>query len=867
MTELKGASAEDWFHFDMVLGLGFNLLPCVPAAPDVRVLKGSALEGKIGKIPSAYNHAGEAHGLREWQKREIMSNEVVAWSKDRRLNLCVRTGPISGVYAIDCDVDDEELNHAIDMTVAQFLPDAPVRTRENSPKWLIPFRLENGECSKKIIKTKHGRIELLGNGNQFVACGSHSSGVRYQWLPTLPDQIPTLTLEQLNRLWTLLNQTFALTPQTMTDLTADGKPATETHQTGEATLTEISDSDWKDLIEALRFLVPHAESNDVWSEVGYALLSLTNKPARQLFIDFSKKAPNYEPGAPEAWWDTHRTQTPRTDYRHIFTMARERGMARVADPATFPTVPAEPDSGDPESDPLVAEDNSAINVVPDAPEKPLIQLADSRYSEIIDQLEDIIVPAVFSQGPYLVRQTQAHSVKDIQRPADALMIVQVTLDWLKKHLGEVAVWQLFRAKDNTWYPTKPSAEHVAGVLNLKGWTKLRPLEAIARAPFVRSDGSICDEPGYDSRSRVLYVPGTEFPPIPTNPSHLEAREALERVRGVFDQFPWKERASESAFLSHILTEAARLAIDRCPMFFYDAPDAGTGKSLLQEMAARIVHGTDVAVRTWVGDGDEVRKVLYAALLSGDRSMWFDNIPDGTKVRSAELCAFITSETWTDRKLGESSSLGIPNRMVLVGSGNNITPTGDLARRSLVVRMDANTENLKERIFKIPMLRPYVMEHRPQLLVDALTIIRAYHNATDKPPMPVALQSFEAWSHFCREPLLWLGLPDPVVTQNETDDGRQSIGAIFEALRDQFADRPFTSMDVARLVNGISDADGALAGLLMQHGCTEPNSSLKVGYWLRGCRDRISHGLKLIHVGNVKTGVTWRLKNMNEELIG
>lgn len=248
-------------------------------------------------------------------------------------------------------------------------------------------------------------------------------------------------------------------------------------------------------------------------------------------------------------------------------------------------------------------------------------------------------------------------------------------------------------------------------------------------------------------------------------------------------------------------------------------------------------------------------------------MWFDNIPDGTKVRSAELCAFITSETWTDRKLGESSSLGIPNKMVLVGSGNNITPAGDLARRSLVVRMDANTENLKERIFKIPQLRSYVMEHRPQLLVDALTIIRAYHNATDKPPMPVALQSFEAWSHFCREPLLWLGLADPAVTQNETDDGRQSIGAIFEALYAQFADRPFTSLDVARLVGGISDVDGALAGLMMQHGCTEPNSALKVGYWLRGCRDRISHGLKLIHVGNVKTGVTWKFKNMNEELIG
>lgn len=864
MSQHQGATPEDWFHFDFVLGLGANLLPCVPAGADVRVLKGSALEGKVGKIPSQYNHAGEAHGLKDWQKRQIMGNEVAAWSKDRRLNICVRTGPVSGVYAIDCDIEDTDLNHAIDMMVMEALPGAPVRTRENSPKWLIPFRLEGAACKKRIIKTEHGRIELLGDGQQFVAAGSHSSGVRYQWAPTLPDQIPTLTLEQLNRLWAAL-QTFAPTTSLTTDRIVGGSTeTTSSEHSAEPALTEISESDWKDLIAALKFLVPHAESNDVWSEIGYSLLSLTNKPARQLFIDFSRKAPGYEDGAPEAWWEAHRTQTPRTDYRHIFTMARSRGMARVANPDTFSPVQSESRSDG--SELTDAGSGADLNVVSAAPTHPTIQLSDPNYSEIIEQLEGLLLEAVYVQGPSLVRRSESHSMKEIRRPSDGLMLVPVTKEWMKKHLGTIAVWLKYLKTTGQWAPTKPSDEHLMGLLNLKGWTKLRPLEAIARAPFLRADGSICDQPGYDSRSRVLYVPSAEFPELPAAPGQVEAFEAIERIRGVFDQFPWKERASESAFLSHILAEAARLAIDRCPMYFYDAPAAGTGKSLLQEMAARIVHGTDVAVRTWVGDGDEIRKVLYAALLSGDRSMWFDNIPDGTKVRSSELCGFLTSETWTDRKLGESSSLGIPNRMVVVGSGNNITPTGDLARRSLVVRMDANTENLKERIFKIPLLRPYVMEKRPGLLVDALTVIKAYHNATDHPKMPVPLQSFEAWSHFCREPLIWLGLPDPVLTQKETDDGHTSEGNIFQALYEQFADRPFTSLDVARLVNSIVDSNGELASSMQQNGCTEPNSPLKVGYWLRGCRDRISNGLKLVHAGNVKVGVQWRLQRIGQELV-
>ena len=46
-----GATAEDWLQFDLVLGLGANLLPCVPASPDVKVLEGSALAGKAGKDP------------------------------------------------------------------------------------------------------------------------------------------------------------------------------------------------------------------------------------------------------------------------------------------------------------------------------------------------------------------------------------------------------------------------------------------------------------------------------------------------------------------------------------------------------------------------------------------------------------------------------------------------------------------------------------------------------------------------------------------------------------------------------------------------------------------------------------------------
>ena len=94
-----GATAAEWTHFDLELELSANLLPCVPANALVPVKPGSALEGKIGKIPSAITN-GHAHGLKDWQKREILPAELALWRKDGRYNICVRTGQLSGEFPV-----------------------------------------------------------------------------------------------------------------------------------------------------------------------------------------------------------------------------------------------------------------------------------------------------------------------------------------------------------------------------------------------------------------------------------------------------------------------------------------------------------------------------------------------------------------------------------------------------------------------------------------------------------------------------------------------------------------------------------------------------------------------------------------------
>lgn len=303
---MLGATLDEWMHFDFVLGLGENLLPCVPYSPDVRILPGSALEGKLGKIPSMFNGRAEAHGLTGWQKREFTRAELAYWSGDRRLNLCVRTGPLSQIYAFDIDITDERAD-AVAEDIEKALGLLPERLRDNSQKRLFMVRME-APSKKRIIKLDNEprgpKIEMLGDGQQFVACGTHESGVRYRWHPELPWTIPTITLAQLDTVWSILTARYAMTPTIPVTQNARAEALTDSQM---EVMTEISEDDWLHLIECLRFLLPYAGDEQVWAEIGLGLLSIKDcgKPVRQLWLDFSKKAPNWEEGAAELWWETH----------------------------------------------------------------------------------------------------------------------------------------------------------------------------------------------------------------------------------------------------------------------------------------------------------------------------------------------------------------------------------------------------------------------------------------------------------------------------------------------------------------------------------------------------------------------------------
>lgn len=113
----------------------------------------------------------------------------------------MRTG--HGWLALDCDSEDEDIQADIRKTLVQLLGELPPRRwRANSNKCLYLLAVD-GDFRKRIhrLAGDMGIIELLANGQQFVACGTHSSGARIEWDGGLPDEPPVVTADQFETLW------------------------------------------------------------------------------------------------------------------------------------------------------------------------------------------------------------------------------------------------------------------------------------------------------------------------------------------------------------------------------------------------------------------------------------------------------------------------------------------------------------------------------------------------------------------------------------------------------------------------------------------------------------------------------------------
>src|SRR5690606_17262433 len=107
-----------------------------------------------------------------------------------------------------------------------------------------------------------------------------------------------------------------------------------------------------------------------------------------------------------------------------------------------------------------------------------------------------------------------------------------------------------------------------------------------------------------------------------------------------------DRANAWALL---LTGIVRPAIEgQVPMALLDAPEPGTGKSLLASVATLIATGRVGAMQSMPDDDAELRKLITGLLVAGASHVILDNV-DGI-IKSPVLAGALTADVWRDRIL-------------------------------------------------------------------------------------------------------------------------------------------------------------------------------------------------------------------------
>ncbi|MGH6709132.1 MAG: hypothetical protein ACREEK_09195 [Bradyrhizobium sp.] len=336
------------------------------------------------------------------------------------------------------------------------------------------------------------------------------------------------------------------------------------------------------------------------------------------------------------------------------------------------------------------------------------------------------------------------------------------------------------------------------------------LDAICRAPILSNDGSIRIVRGYDKDTR-FWCTGVELLDIPERPSRKQAEAALRNLRKPFASFPFADAQTiagpsgqpivdpsrppgidETTYLVAVLTAVCRPSLPLAPGFIVRSPQysgAGTGKGLLVRAASQIAFNFSPKAFTSSGERAELEKRLTAALVAADPIIFLDNV-NAEVVRSNLLAQIATENPCAIRRFRENTKVvSITTSAFVAITGNATTVSEDLARRFLIVELDAGCEDPEQRRFDEDF-RAMIKQKRSELLAAALTIWRWGRHNQSKPGL--ALGSFEQWATWCRDPLLALGCPDPVrrISEIKRDDPlRAQVIEFFTAWHELYGDRP------------------------------------------------------------------------------
>jgi hypothetical protein len=283
------------------------------------------------------------------------------------------------------------------------------------------------------------------------------------------------------------------------------------------------------------------------------------------------------------------------------------------------------------------------------------------------------------------------------------------------------------------------------------------ISAIITAPTMTTAGRVVSRLGYDEETGLLLlnVRDASFPPYIVRPSLDQVKSAFDELWHPVKDFPFDGDSSRSCMLAAMLTAVVRPCLQTAPAFGVDAPTQGSGKTKLAQCVAALATGRIEPASPPPSTEEETRKNLATALAKSRSVLLLDNLE--AQLKSAILAAFLTAPTWSDRLLGGNTDIEGANRMLVLITGNNLAPVGDIVRRLLTIRIDPQLEanEVWKREFALDPL-DYIVRNRQRMVAAALTILSGYIAAGRPKVVTGRLASFEGWDDLVRQPVVWLG---------------------------------------------------------------------------------------------------------------
>ena len=259
-------------------------------------------------------------------------------------------------------------------------------------------------------------------------------------------------------------------------------------------------------------------------------------------------------------------------------------------------------------------------------------------------------------------------------------------------------------------------------------------------PWLRNDGKIELLPvGLDTQSHTF----TSDPGFEIEGDTLEgARATLDNLLG---EFAWEDDGgrSKSVHIAAMLTVFAGGVMppgSTRPVFLYIANAEGSGKTTLAQLAG--IPYRETPVETAPRDESEWQKKLLSAVISGRRLLLLDNVKG--HLNSGALEAYTTSPHFSGRVLGVSKEFSGEAGATILITGNGLTTTPDLRRRSLFVELRLQELRAEDRKFQRPLDSAAIAMMRREILGALWGMVKSWDEA-GRPKATRHNSSFPRWS--------------------------------------------------------------------------------------------------------------------------